>query len=119
MQNEETAKEFITITLTRSGIDGNSLSRLLECTDEEVDMLKGSHFLMLDKLQALAAKHKIHPLYLFKLLIQKYSPATFDSLNTTLKGFDLTEEELLVVSAYRKLSADHRESKKLVGVVFM
>lgn len=116
---KQSVAQFITYSIHVSGKLQKDIAREIGYDRPNmITMLKqGLTALPLDKVGPLAKSLEVDPLYLFKLVMAEYYPETFEALKDFMQGLHLSEEELAILSLYRKLTEEESDSKQLVGVV--
>lgn len=105
--HNETVADFITHQIKLSGKSQAEIARELGYDKPNIITMfkQGKTRIPLDKIGAIADALGINPALLLKKVMGEYMPGTLASLQRVLKGLELTQNELELIEAYRRVSA--------------
>lgn len=105
--HDETVAEFISHQIKLSGKSQAQIARELGYEKPNIITMfkQGKTRIPLDKIGPIADALEINPALLLKKVMDEYMPETLASLQRVLKGLELTQNELDLIEAYRRVSA--------------
>jgi transcriptional regulator with XRE-family HTH domain len=105
--HNETVAEFIAHKIKLSGKSQAQIARELGYDKPNIITMfkQGKTRIPLDKVGVIADALEINPALLLNKVMGEYMPETLASLQCVLKGLELTQNELELIEAYRRVSA--------------